>query len=363
MTTTEHLCHSGGTLVSADDWLPSDPRDYQAGGLVPFIGCNNLSCQKCKTTVQSALGFSGLPSPATLAATADWTTLPEYSGGSQRLYACGCTVRLIGAPTELELPAGAYDFEEQLPWRCAGHPSLSVPGELDGLSIDGDWSGLAPLVLKVRTQLHDYVDRLPGFQAHRLYAMLGEPAREGLSHAVAALVGDDELRPRVVLYFAGRPMAAGFDEVARYVASHPDQVASVAVDWGPSPTLAAYLADAFATRLTLSPRGPGSDAVRDALRVIATHPPGLGATVLRLARVDPGFVQDRLGDLLLADPAGWRSALQLVRPSHAPAVIDAGMALVKANAATRDEVLLALRDAVAPEVVSEVARMWPPDTT
>lgn len=361
---SKHFCRDRGTLVTRDAWLPEDPRDYSADGLVAFIGCNRLVCDACHEAVRSALGFAQAPSLATLKATADWTQLPEHDPhGSFRVYACACTVKLVTSPTALEADSrDDFGGSDLPPWACAGHPPLAPGDEVDGLRWTGDIAALAAPALAAKVALHPRVDGMPGFEAHRIDAMLPDrPARDAFSRAIADLVDDGSLRPAVALFFGGHPRAAGIGEVARHATAHPEHFQGVPAGWGPKETLDHYLGDGLATSLTLTPSGAESALVREAYRTFATHSPGLGASVLRLARVDPEFVQDELGAIIMANPPSWRAVLTTARPTHVGPIINAGIGLVKAGVAKRDDVLLALRDVSPPAVVSDVARMWPPD--
>jgi len=371
--TTVHRCLGRGYLVGADSWFPDDRRDYFAGGLGLFIGCNSLVCDQCGAPVAAQLGFSAAPSlaeleqlaasaPAGAATAPDLASLPAYvAGGAGRLYACRCLVRLVAGPIALEVPEAARDMEEELPWHCAGHPPLAGDA-FDGLALTADWRSVARQALAVRTALHPRVDALRGFQAHRLHAMLArDDERSALSRAIAGEVSDDALRGAVTLFFARHPLAPGLAEVAAFYEANPVLFSGVAAEWGPKETLDEYLAYAFAHSLTIAPQGPEAPRVRDAFRAMATRAPGLGPALMRLARIDPTWTQDHIGAIGMAAPASWKAVLAQVRPTNVGAVIDLGMGLVKAGVASRDEVILALRDVAKPDMVSDVARLWTPD--
>jgi hypothetical protein len=362
MTTISHACHTRGLLVSTDDWLPEDARDFHGPGLVAFIGCNSLKCATCGARVRSAAGFSSPPTLVDLLATEDWHTLPQHApAGSGRLYACRCTVRLVRSVTPLE-PDERDEFGDPdlPPWSCAGHPPLARGEEVSGLVWREDVGALARPALAAVTKLHPTVDGLPGFLAHRLQTMLPDArSRESFSRAVAAEVHDAALRPAVALFFSGWPLAPGLAEVARHASRHPEHFQGVSAGWGPFETLGDYLREGLLTSLHLDPAGPGAGAVREAYRALATYPPGLGAGLWLLPRVDPDFAAANVRPVLMASLRRWSEALGLLRPADVSLLHEAGQQLVQTGLATRERYLERLREVSPPEVVSEVEAAWP----
>ncbi len=299
MVDSLHFCGEGGLLVDGAHWLPEDPRDFHGGGIGLLVGCNTLRCDGCHHPVRERLGFDRLPAatPAALADLPDWSGLPEFrAGASARLYACGCTVRLVRHATPLELPPAALDFEEILPWRCAGHAPLTRPTTFAGLTLEAHpaWSALAATTLaKVGDPaLHARVDTLAGFGAHRIYQALGQALgdtadRAAFSQAVAAhTIATPACLVAGTLFFALNPLAESFDVFAAYAARHLASFRGTPAGWGPEPTLDRYLINAMTVRLTVTPTGAAADAIRNALRTAATTAPGLGPWLDWYERLD-----------------------------------------------------------------------------
>jgi hypothetical protein len=363
MTTTHH-CRQRGLLVTRDAWLPDDARDWGAPGLVAFIGCNQLWCTACGVRVRSESGFSAAPTLPEVLVRTDWRSLPQAAPGSSfRLYACRCTVRLVSNHTALAADE-RDDFDDVglPPWSCSGHPTLGPGDAIEGLVWRADAGTLAHDALVAAVDLHPRVDGLPGFLAHRVHAMLPDGApREAFSRAVAAEIHDAALRQAVVLFFGARPTAPGLAEVAGHVTPHPEYVQGVLARWGPRETLGQYLGDALATALTLAPDGPEAPAIRECYRALATSPPGLGASLLRLLRVDPDFAASQLADIVMADAPRWATALAALRPTDITELAEVGGRLVAAGVTTRDGVLRRVRDVSPAGVAEALAVAWAGD--
>jgi len=374
MADEPHFCREHGLLVDADDWLPVDPRDYNGGGIGLYIGCNRLTCGRCRQPVRHQLGFAAGPAAtlAELASLGDWSELPEFrAGASARLYACACTSRLVRGITPLEVHPSALDFDDMPLWHCAGHPSLRRPGELGGFTVDDTtaWSALAQRAMTEAGSppLHRWVDGLPGFAATRLYQALDDPAdRAALSLAIAALavqvdaagVPLPEFRIATTLFFALHPLAEGVGHYATFASQHLQLFRGVPAGWGPDDTLDSYLFYTLLSHLTLVPTGPSADAVRHALRVAATTAPGLGVSLNWYAGHDRTWALDHLEALVLANPKHWEGLLAELRPDSAEQVVAAAKALLRCGAASRAEVLAALADANSAAFASEVAQLW-----
>lgn len=81
----------------------------------------------------------------------------------------------------------------------------------------------------------------------------------------------------------------------------------------------------------------------------------------RLVWTDAEWTQDNISPIVMADPKAWRTTLAMLRPTRVGPAMGAGFGLVAAGVATRDELLLVLRGVSPPDVVTDIARLWPPE--
>src|ERR1700754_5165628 len=98
-------CAGQGSLVGLQEWLPTEPFDYDWGRNNPQIGCDHLQCARCGQRVVA-------------------TPVTQYA----RRYQCRCTEYVASAQTPLGGDPDAYRglsaLENPPPhtWACAGHP-------------------------------------------------------------------------------------------------------------------------------------------------------------------------------------------------------------------------------------------------
>lgn len=233
MTSSTQSCVRGGTLVSLEDWLPEAAFDRDWGDFAPAIGCNHLICGQCGHSVRWLDGWQVAEGRTLVARDLTGLQAPEASellvrSSNARLYHCQCSVRQAFS-TEVLAPGGeGFDHRPESPWRCAGHPSVALPVEVDGLQLDAN-TPLSPLVaaaLRGRVPVappwgQTRPSRVAGYWLIRLYALIEQAQfRYALGFAVAPHLESEE--PAAVLaalnFYQHHPLAPGAYQAAAAVA-------------------------------------------------------------------------------------------------------------------------------------------------
>ena len=147
MSATLNHCKTGGYCVSAEEWLPAEPFDFDWVQLSPIVGCNRLRCGSCGVDVRSVLGFELPPNlqatEAQVYALVDAGDVSRFTKSPKsRLYACP-HFNTVAKSFFRAQPEN--DYAPFTPWGCGGHPKLSLPAVLEGVAIDlkTDWTDLA----------------------------------------------------------------------------------------------------------------------------------------------------------------------------------------------------------------------------
>lgn len=218
------FCFRNGYLVDGRRPLPDDPTELQVSGL-PVVGCNQLVCRKCGAVVRHALGrsFRGKHDVdiAAVYAHDDFTKSPEIGvaiNDNYRLYICRCSRWLETEEHSLGEPEPDED-DPQVQWACTGHPTLAVPGSIDGAAV----ASQAELAALATRALHGQFpkgvrsgDKPDAIWLVRLYSRLA--AADGNALVDAAIAGledsDATARGRAVWFFEHVHDEAGLTHVA-----------------------------------------------------------------------------------------------------------------------------------------------------
>lgn len=217
-------CFSRGFLVNGEAVIPTDPTDLMVENLA-IVGCSHLVCAGCGATVRNAIGLSFRTKDdrtdlAQIYATTDLAAHPalQPARADYRLYLCKCSRWLETSQSELGDPDPDPDRDPTMPWGCAGHPVLSIPGTVDGVEV-GTRAELQKLVVAgfhgVFPPAVRRSDTQVGWMA-RLYRRL--PAQHAAAVVDAAVVAlhDPEIpvRGRALGFFRYTPDEAGLTHVA-----------------------------------------------------------------------------------------------------------------------------------------------------
>jgi len=206
------FCVGDGSLVTMQQWLPTQPFDYDWGRIHPRIGCSNIRCSACGQTVRA-------------------TPWSEYS----REYKCACTAHLADSFLSLgeaDGYRGMSAMERPPPgaWRCAGHPALTVPCDLDGVHVSPE---RLVEVARVGFESPSFVP--PETSGHsiwvsRLYWILPAALRPALGEAVATLVLDSDPRisVRAMRFFWDQSEASGSERLTAIARDHGARLATIA---------------------------------------------------------------------------------------------------------------------------------------
>ncbi len=229
------LCHAGGLLVHGAARLPEDPSEYCHAAVHAACGCNRMRCNSCGAMVRSQpnRGVLAGVAPQALYEAADWDGLSEPSSavGSFkpfRLYTCRCVSWECGSAGVAIDREGESLNDPHMDWACVGHPVPELPRVLNGVVIDlsTDWPdvvervlrGWAPVALGVGSR------EGPALWLGWLYAwLLGSPAADALSRALAARAEDDDplVRGRVRSFFSRFGAAPGIDRLIDGAIANP----------------------------------------------------------------------------------------------------------------------------------------------
>ncbi len=253
-------CEGGGALVSDDNWLPTEPFDYDWVFVGPAIGCNHLACGECGVEVRSLLGFD-LPPDIEAAEVYELIGKNDRSrfveSVKSRIYACRhhaivATGReFLANPPQYGEGLVNFDYPPSTPWECGCHPALSLPAVLEGVAVDEktDWGQLArqSFAGKLGVSLHPSIDRFGWFWLQRLYRLLGDlPSAAKIASAAADQLTDPDPRVRLnaIEFFLRESNAPGAERLASALRDHPELFVDVRVDEDPT-TLERYLLQAI----------------------------------------------------------------------------------------------------------------------
>lgn len=206
-------CRPHPQLVGADYWLPVEA--FEVSWAVA-VGCNNLRCPDCGEAVRS----DGQP------------------GRTVRRYWCACREHLEtwtywvgGEPEDL--------YPENLSWYCDGHPNLTLPVVLDGVTLHAgtDWVAVAAAAILEEPFRPPGIDIRQAWLV-RLFHLLPRE-RAALSAAIAGLMYATD--PCLVLgaldFFTTERKAPGAERIAAMVTSRRDWLAETPDPSTPSVSL------------------------------------------------------------------------------------------------------------------------------
>lgn len=213
-------CGLGGSLTSAREPLPAAAFEYDHAAL-PRRGCNRLRCPTCGELVRhedhQRVGTAMAPADAAaLYARESVAGSPMVSPARDaRLYLCRCRAWVQSRREDALADPDPDSLPQRmgLAWRCAGHPPLTLPAELDGVTVTvaalprlcaealGGWSppGAAP------------ADRSGVAWAARLHARLaGTEWADAVDSACTRALADasDEVQARARALLATIPLPA-----------------------------------------------------------------------------------------------------------------------------------------------------------
>ena len=304
-------CGGGGTCVSGNEWLPSEPFDYDWAQLGPTIGCNHLACAKCGVEVRNLLGFDlhADSAPGDVYERIGSNDSSRFiESATYRIYSCRHYSIVAKFKFLAEQP---NDYAPWTPWKCAGHPALSLPALLEGVAIDekSDFGQLArkSFAGELGVSLHPSVDRVPGFWLQRLYRLLGDlPAAAKIAGAAADQLLDPtpSVRMGAIGFFNLGWNAPGADRVAPALRDHPELFADVLVDGNPT-TLERQLLEVLDYRII---NKVGDTVALELMRAALSRPfkpIGLERFLFGMARVDQQWLLEHGDALVAAVPALW----------------------------------------------------------
>ena len=160
-------CRGGGRLVAGDGYLPAEAWEHDTTPGCFDVGCNHLACEACGQGVRAVGPWRLERGDVDWAAAHADATWPAGTDGvvrrdaAVRLYLCACQALVVD---RTRAPALALDWdsflgEEAPPWRCAGHPAVTLPWVVDGV----EWSTADAAAAATRAALAGAIDGVPSF--------------------------------------------------------------------------------------------------------------------------------------------------------------------------------------------------------
>ncbi len=307
MSPSTHTCALGGRVVAARHAVPDAAFDLDFEG--PTVGCNHLRCSRCDQPVRQAPGLSWGATADRLAASADWEALADAGvltrNPEHRLYACACRVHVEDHDRALG-DAEQWDHDEvPPPWRCAGHPGLTLPLALDGVALDTvrdvvdafvRHAGSPPAAAPAFTR------ETPTAWSQRLVHVL-YPRPDGLLDALADLLDADNpvARAAVSDLYRTTPTLPGAERLADSLVDHPERWFDQPNPLSPADGLDRWAQVAVARRAVWTdPLGsPLDEGAIEAVRHLALHAPSLTISLLQaIARLDPAWLATHAGRIV-----------------------------------------------------------------
>lgn len=331
-----NFCNTGGYLVSADYWLPTDPRDYyRAWYGVGSIGCNHLVCPRCGETVRHALE------------------------GTSRRYQCACEAHEERRWTQLDTSSES-DPDPVPPWRCAGHPTFVPPGMFAGIEVRAsvDWSAIVAAHIVETTNLHPRIDRIPGFTLTRLYQVLDRSDdQRALATAVGSLGGDASLpaRQAVALFFVLNIAAPGFEQVLDAWRAEPARYDGHPAAFGPDAQLETNLLEAIAVRIAR--KDPCADAALKTWRWAALRGTGLGVHLDSAPLIDTQWTAEHVEQLLELAPVDWMRIVISIHVEFPLRLVPGLRRAIAEGHATREKVVAALTEQYGAKADAAIAAL------
>lgn len=315
MTMRERFCGEGGLLVGPGEWLPTHPSDHRWTERHPRAGCNHRRCLRCDSLVVST------------------------SSADARHYRCRCASHDERGLRVLD-PRGEADHPDRaLPWRCAGHPPLELPAELDGETLTS-----GTLSERVAAVLGGHAPRRPwpaspldreGSAAWlaRLYALLGDGSHRALiTDQIAAALGAPSPLARTLAldFYLYHPLAPGAETLAAALSDRSEDFAGVALPWSRKYDLAHLAWQVLVERLHHA-RADGSPLDPLALPLARAHvssPNASMAVLLRLGHWDRPWVLDHAVGIAKTSPPLLPSLLDVIARAETSAARAALASLV-----------------------------------
>lgn len=301
-------CENGGYIVGAHREVPSDPTDFMWIGRTPTVGCSRLRCSVCGLMVKQRSGWRvdrnqvqyGTPDYRVridqMLSEDDWEQLPFLRHDDHyRVYVCRCGFVMEDHEQGTELTEVAGMGSPTIPWRCSGHPPVSLPFALDGISFStlGEVTSAAHRAFS-GWRPESLADEVPGTWASRLYGRTsGTELAAELEKLTVECLRDSDPRARIgALRFLRRQRnPAGFRVAAEMALDGPPD---------PAPEVQQELTDAVARFYEFNvldePR------LQDWARSNALRPGVRQLVIDALAERDPRWLRDSAAAIVRANP-------------------------------------------------------------
>jgi hypothetical protein len=229
-----NYCARGGYLVDATHTLPTDPTEIDVENL-SVVGCTRIRCYGCKALVRNWPGLSfSTPNHVPRAKISELYDLPDLETSPlihrtqprYRLYMCRCSRWLEIGEHAVDEPDRDYFTDPDLPWRCEGHPPITLPHELDGERIESRAQLRAVVDRAFRGEFPPHVraaDRRAGWIIRLHAKLLPAEASVVVAAAVSALDdADPRARERAIEFLHYVPDAEALAHLFELVQRRPE---------------------------------------------------------------------------------------------------------------------------------------------
>mgnify|MGYP001552720081 CR=1 FL=1 len=211
--TAVNKCLQGGYVVGAKWDIPETPCEFYGQGSLE-IGCSKLRCHKCSEMVRNINNVepTAETNPEELYDIKELAKAEGVLGKSEtgRLYFCRCTFWV----EESSRPMVVADPEPNdiaFPWRCVGHPLVTLPFVFDGIKITEktDFYSVLKEALDARKEKFTRYSTMNWMRcAHAILS--GTSSSALLAKSIARLLEDKDplFRGRAINFFRYSPGAA-----------------------------------------------------------------------------------------------------------------------------------------------------------
>ncbi len=295
-------------MTGSDGILSPEPFDYAFPSLSVAVACNHLSCAGCGHTVRAIDGYTFVPELNLRLKEARAATVEKLVAekllqpmAASRTYFCACSAFATSSVVYLN---EVEPLAPVPPWRCDGHPQLTLPATLDGERIADDSDFPSLLARAWQEKLAPSAAKWNGEWPSRLYALLepgplaervADAALESLAHS------DAQVAVRAALFFATHATLSQAGRLPEAYARDPEHFSRIQNPAEAGHDLRFWLLQSVARRLF----EVGSDdaATLEFARAMATGPGDKPLQLLGgLRKVDADWVRRNVSALKLANP-------------------------------------------------------------
>ncbi len=314
MAQEPNFCLDGGWLVSSKQPLPDWPFAYKWTRQIQGVGCNNLRCTACGSTVLWRLDIEHPKQPAA-EVYQRWqagTGEDPHANTWARTYACRCHIESQQGSNPA--PVTDENWGTTTPWQCAGHPPLLTPATVLGMTMGLDnWDEAVEHLAHLRKSLPKNQNETIALPLGTVMAALRGADREEFGQALLRAVRHSDLvvRCEAVKAFTLLDVWPQWPRaLAKLVIAEPRwTLGQVNPEW-PTESLDWWAARAItAIAPPTSPERADIDRAVTVLRRVVLAPGGGQFLTQALCDLDPQWSAEHVVEMLPFDAQAGNSVL------------------------------------------------------